>query len=524
MRMRGGLERWKRGVDSRGLRHAVAYALEGSCDAHVSHSTGAQALESYSGAADSAVSRYVVEDGVVCSDELSGSALRVWLAGHDPVTGEERGTSRLRPDADLLLDGTLNHPKSYSVAALLHPELAAEFEALQDRLRDRIVLLWQQELNARRGDGGLIRESIARLEVVELQHRRSRALDPHAHRHLWLNIKVQGEDGKWTNVDSRVAMKFHTVVNAEGELAARTDPQWIAALARHGYSIGGDGEITQLAAAVGPLSRRSAQIEANRKVLIAGAASHGGAVPSVEVLAQIDRRAWAVARPNKPGTVNEQIWEATVRDELTAIDNRITERRGPRVVRPVAVMDLDLEMLAGTAVVDADGRSTSSGGRFSLFDLRAGAIRAVSRSGVVAERAELEQLIVEVDRLARACAVRLIPDTEVPGHVKAFMATETMRLKIRLAGRFDALAAQGRSLLPNEMRRSTASLDDVTGLDGSQLAAAGAIAGSHRLVAVSGPAGGKDHDATRSVHRTAPAATTDAGGSTDPQGRIGRST
>ncbi|WP_019179557.1 AAA family ATPase [Microbacterium yannicii] len=468
----------------------MAYALEGSCDAHLSRSTGAQALESYSGAADSSVSRYVVEGGSISTDELSATALRVWLAGNDPVTGEERGTSRLRPDADLLLDGTLNHPKSYSVAALLHPELAVEFEALQDRLRDRILLLWQQKLNARRGHGGRIRESIARLEVVELQHRRSRALDPHAHRHLWLNIKVQGVDGKWTNVDSRVAMKFHTVVNAEGELAARSDPQWIAALARYGYTIDPDGEIAELAAAVGPLSRRSAQIEANRKTLISEwTAAHGGASPSVEVLAQIDRRAWAVARPNKPAALDEQTWEATVRDELAAIDSRLSQRRGPRELRPVAIRDLDLEMLAGAAVVDADRRSTSSSGRFSLFDLRAGAIRAVSRTGVVATRAELERLIVEVDRVARARAVRLIPDTAVPAHVKAFMATETMRLKIRLAGRFDALATAGRSLLPDEIRQVTTSLDDAAKMDGSQLAAAGAIAGTHGLVAVSGPAG-----------------------------------
>lgn len=34
-------------------------------------------------------------------------------------------------DADLLLDGTINHPKTHSVAASLHPELAVEFEALQ---------------------------------------------------------------------------------------------------------------------------------------------------------------------------------------------------------------------------------------------------------------------------------------------------------------------------------------------------------------------------------------------------------
>lgn len=196
--MRGGLERWKRGVESRGVRHAIAYALEGTCDAHLRRSSGADALEAYGLESDSTVARFVVDRGRISADELTAGGLRVWITGHDPVSGEERGRQRLSADADLLLDGTLNHPKSYSIAALLHPELATEFEALQDRLRDQILLTWQRELNARRGHGGLIREDITRIEVVELQHRRSRALDPHAHRHMWLNVKVLGEDGKWS--------------------------------------------------------------------------------------------------------------------------------------------------------------------------------------------------------------------------------------------------------------------------------------------------------------------------------------
>jgi len=178
---------------------------------------GVDALEAYGTASNSTVSRFIVASGRIGRDELTAGDLRVWLTGHDPITGKERGHQRLSPDADLLLDGTLNHPRSYSIAALRNPELATEFEALQDRLRDRILLTWQTELNARRGHGGLLREEIAHIEVVELQHRRSRALDPHSHRHLWLNIKVLGAEGKWSNLDSRVAMKLLTVVNAEGE-------------------------------------------------------------------------------------------------------------------------------------------------------------------------------------------------------------------------------------------------------------------------------------------------------------------
>src|SRR6185312_3852205 len=216
---------------------------------------------------------------------------------YDPLTGERRGRELASPDADLLLDGTMNMPKSFSLAVLLVPELRAEFDALQDRIRGRTLQLWQGELNARRGAGGLIRESIARLEVVELQHERSRALDPHIHRHLWLSVKVLGEDGKWSNVDSRVAMKLHTVVNAEGDLASRTDPSWVATLAAHGYTLDADGEIAELAHLVRPLSRRSNQIEANRAARLAGwRQTHPGQQPDHATLAWIDRWAWAQGR------------------------------------------------------------------------------------------------------------------------------------------------------------------------------------------------------------------------------------
>lgn len=486
--MRGGLERWKRGVDSRGVRQAISYALEGTCDAHLRHATGVNALEAYGAASDSTVSRFIVDHGVITSDELTAGGLRVWLTGHDPVTGEERGHQRLSPDADLLLDGTINHPKSYSIAALLHPELAAEFEALQDRLRDRILFTWQTELNVRRGHGGLVREQITHLEVVELQHRRSRALDPHIHRHLWLNIKVLGADGKWSNLDSRVAMKMHTVVNAEGELAARTDPAWIVALARHGYTLDDAGEIAELAGAVRPLSRRSAQIEANRARLIAEwSAAHGGSATSVEALQQIDRRAWAVARPNKPDDLDEASWEAHVRDEITAIAPNLTAPRAPIPVDATGLHAVDLNLLSAQAIVDADERSTCCGGRFSSFDIRAGAIRALSRTGIVAERDHLDDVIAEITARAVGAVHRLVAN-DPPSHVKAFMATETLRTKVRLAGRLDAIAQPGRSLLPTELRRLARS-EDLSTLDASQRVAACAIAGTGGLVTVTGPAG-----------------------------------
>ncbi|HAQ59482.1 MAG TPA: hypothetical protein DCR63_03255 [Microbacterium sp.] len=490
--MRGGLERWKRGEESRGVRQAIGYAFEGTCDSHLRAGTGAEALAAYSDTGSGSVTRYICADGRTGRDELDEAALRRWVNGQDPITGVPRGVPQLRPDSDLILDGTINAPKTYSIAALLHPDLADEFEALQDRLRDRIILTWQRELNARRGHGGLIREQLARVEVVELQHRRSRALEPHIHRHLWLNAKVLGRDGKWSTVDSRVAMRLHTVINAEGEIAARTDPEWIAALASHGYTLDADGEIAQLAHAARPLSRRSNQIESQRDTLLGEwSAAHPGQHPSHDILQQIDRRAWALARPNKPADIDEWRWERSIREELFAIDPGLLQTRAPVVPIKVALGVVDRDLLAARAIVDADGRSSSRGGRFSELDVRAGAMRAVAASGIVQERALLQELIDDVLARAREMTVDLLSDeSDRPVHVKGFMAAATASLKVDLGARFDELNVPGAPLdrrLTTLFAATTVAPD--VHIETGQLDAAAAIAGSDRLVTITGPAG-----------------------------------
>jgi len=489
--MRGGLERWKRGVGSQGVRQALSYAFQASCDSHLRSNVGVDALASYGDAAAGVV-RFTVAGGILTTDVLNEEQLRRWVDGRDPETNELRGRDLTSPDADLILDGTINAPKSYSIAALINPELAAEFEALQDRLRDLIITTWQRELNARRGAGGRIREALHRVEVVELRHRRSRALDPHIHRHLWLNVKVMGVDGKWSNVDSRVAMKLHTVVNAEGELAARTDPEWLAALARNGYTLDADGEIAELAHAVRPLSRRSNQIESNRAMLLAAwRAERPGQEPSPDQLHQIDRLAWAKGRPNKPGDLDEAAWEQLIADELAEIDPALGHRRAS--VHPVAVgvEDLDLSLLAARAVVEADARSACCGGRFSLFDVRAGATRAVAASGIIAQRATLQSVIEDIISRAREMTVDLLADEpQRPAHVKGFMASATAAVKVELAARFDALTDAGHPVETDAVIDAAAEvLRDGVELDERQVQAAAAIASTDRLVSVTGPAG-----------------------------------
>lgn len=490
--MRGGLERWKRGKESVGVGQAVAYAIDGICDATQHRRKPAVVLAVGYGTADAVmVSRFTVTGVGVEEDALDAGALARWVDGSDPVTGQRRGRELTSPDADLLLDGTMNMPKSFSLAVLLTPQLRPEFEALQDRIRDRTVQLWHRELNARRGAGGLTREPIARLEVVELQHERSRALDPHIHRHLWLGVKVLGEDGKWSNVDSRVAMKLHTVVNAEGDLASRTDPSWVAVLAEHGYTLDADGEIGQLAHLVRPLSRRSNQIEANRALRLARwRETHPGQQPDHATLAWVDRWAWAQGRPGKPNGVDEAGWESLVVDEITALDRSAIKPRGRAAVAARPLADLDRDLLTAIAIADADRRAAGSGGRFSRFDVRAGVIRALAASGVVADRAVFDEVIQDLStRALREQTVDFLDgETDVPAHVKHLMSLPTAQAKLDLAARFDQLNAAGHDV-PAETIMRAADEQGGAKLDAGQVQAAGAIAGTNRLVTVTGPAG-----------------------------------
>jgi hypothetical protein len=471
------------------VKQAVAYAFGGVCDATLTakDADGVIAAADY---ADAVMTRYICEDNVIRDDLLTRKQLRAWVDGIDPLTGERRGRDLESPVADLVLDATVNAPKSFSIAALLDPELNAAYEDLQDRLRDRIIHLWQTELNARRGAGGLIREGLARVEVVELKHERSRSLDPHKHRHLWLNVKVQGRDGRWSNLDTRVALRFQNVVNAEGDLAARTDPAWIHALAVKGFTLNADGEIQQLAHLVRPLSKRSAQIETNRaKRLEWWRGQHPGEEPSRDVLNQIDRWAWAAGRPNKPRDLDEGNWAGIVRNEIHAADPSVTAR--PAVaVTPVTLADIGLDLVAARAVVDADGRSTGTGGRFSVFDVRAGILRALSATGLVTERDDLTSLVDElVVKAVAAHTVRLLEKDVVPDHLKHLVATETVVAKYSLANKLELLPEGGVRVPDAAIVKIAAAVDPGRRLDNGQVMGAGVIAGTARLVTVIGAAG-----------------------------------
>ena len=78
---------------------------------------------------------------VVCSASgiSTADAYERWVAGYDVLTGAAKG--RLRDDARALrfVEVVVNGPKSWSLAAALHPEIAAAYDAAMDRAAGEVI-------------------------------------------------------------------------------------------------------------------------------------------------------------------------------------------------------------------------------------------------------------------------------------------------------------------------------------------------------------------------------------------------
>jgi exodeoxyribonuclease V alpha subunit len=74
-------------------------------------------------------------DGVEEAGSMDGETYEQWVAGIDTDTGRTKG--RVRNDAKALrfVEVTVNGPKTWSLAAALHPEVSAALDMAQDKAR-----------------------------------------------------------------------------------------------------------------------------------------------------------------------------------------------------------------------------------------------------------------------------------------------------------------------------------------------------------------------------------------------------
>ena len=201
-----------------------------------------------------------VQDG----GTLDGDAYERWVAGYDVETGAAKG--RLRTDERGLrfVEVVVNGPKTWSLAATLHPEIAAAYDAAQDRAATEIIGWLAEHATTRVGPRGRqVQVPVEQLEAAVVRHYTSRAGDPHRHLHLQINARVFAA-GRWRGLHSVGVVDSIEAINGIGHAAVACDPEFRETLAAHGYTLDPDsGEIAQLAPYAGAFSARAAQITRN---------------------------------------------------------------------------------------------------------------------------------------------------------------------------------------------------------------------------------------------------------------------
>jgi len=457
--------------------------------------------------------RFTATDGHVSElAPLTGDAYETWVAGRDPATGEPRG--RLREDACAVrfVEVVVNGPKSWSLAAALHPDVAAAYEGAQDRAVQQILSWVSQHATTRVGPrGGQVPVPLGVLEAATVAHYTSRASDPHWHLHLQINSRVYAA-GKWRGLFTVDIRDSLGAINGIGHAAMATDPQLNAVLAAHGYSKDATGEIRQLAEFVGPFSARHQQIARNvNRYEREWTTAHPGERAGPTLRRAWDARAWAEHRPDKilplPGADVRGRWQAMLAD----CGYRAPDRPVDQAPTPVGALDRD--ELAERAL----SRLAASRSAWNPADVRGEVERLIAESGVVTAAAVRIELAEDLTARALDRCVLLLDRDGVPEHIRAWSAPAVLEVEADLIGRLAVRAALDSGGAPNDS--PTPRPEGVTPfadeqvtpvgvgvtplaewvtppsqaprgrLDAGQAAAAAVLAGDRHLVVVEGAAG-----------------------------------
>jgi len=431
---------------------------------------------------------------------LDGDQYQVWVEGIDPATGEVKG--RLRQDGNALrfCETVVNGPKSWSIAAALHPELSEALDAAQDRAVARIGRYVADHAVTRVGPrGGQVQVGVGQVELAAVRHYTSRAGDPHRHIHLQINARMLGVDGKWRGVDSAALREQVQAINGIGHASVVCDPVFRQRLAGLGYTLDADGEILQLAGVVPAMSKRSAQVTG----LIAGferawRVEHPGQVPGPAVARGWDARAWNQDRPDKdPHLVGDQ-WTRAWRAELTELGVDVDAVRPAVPFRPVPAGQVDRDLVAGKVIAGLSARRSA----WNTADIRGAVELELARAGVIAGEQVLTELALQITQQAAGVCRSILDDPAsgaAPVQSRQWTSQYVAQVEADLTGRMairSAMGGQARDLPgPAEQPGGEPAEQPVDnalgsgGLDLGQRAAVAVACGTHALAVIQGAAG-----------------------------------
>src|SRR3712207_4493510 len=381
--------------------------------------------------------RYTAGGGRVAElAALSGDGYEAWVAGLDPGTGTARGRLRTDERAVRFVEVVVNGPKSWSLAAALHPDVAATYDAAQDRAATQVIGWLAEHATTRVGPrGGQVQVPVEVLEAVTVRHHTSRAGDPHRHLHLQVNARVFAA-GRWRGLHTVGVRDFLAAVNGIGHAAVATDPQFRGALAAHGYTLDGTGEVRELAGYVGAFSARAAQIARHRdRYERQWTQAHPGQIPGPALRRAWDARAWAEGRPDKVTPQSGADLTARWVGELAALGYREPGR--PVDLAPTPVGTIDRDSAVGTVLTRlAAGRSA-----WNAADVRGQVEQLLAAAGIVVDAGVRMELAEDLTARTLARCVPLLDRKGVPEHIRAWTSQPVLDVEDDLTARFAARSA-----------------------------------------------------------------------------------
>ncbi|WP_092195107.1 MobF family relaxase [Blastococcus tunisiensis] len=416
---------------------------------------------------------------------LTGAAYETWVAGCDPGTGEPRGQLRGDGHAVRFVEVVVNGPKTWSLAAALHPDIALAYDAAQARAAEQIIGWLGHHATTRVGPrGGQVQVPVEVAEAVTVAHYTSRAGDPHRHLHLQINARVFAA-GKWRGLHTVGVRDSLAAINGIGHAAVACDPQFRTALAAHGYALDATGEVHELAHYVGPFSARTAQIARNIDTYEREwAEAHPGERAGPALRRAWDARAWAAGRPDKvlpqPGEDLTAGWLT----ELVALG--YLDRNVAVGLTPTPVGGLDREQ----AVERVLARLGAARSAWNAADVRGEVEQLLAAAGIVTDPAVRTELAEDLTARTMDRCVPLLDRGAVPAHIRAWTSTPVLAIEVDLTARLASRATGRPAGVPDT--DPTPPVDVAAGsarLDAGQAAAVAALAGPRRLVVIEGAAG-----------------------------------
>jgi hypothetical protein len=359
---------------------------------------------------------------------MDGDTYEKWVAGIDLENDRPKGRLRKDDQAVRFVEVTVNGPKTWSLAAALHDDVAAAYDAAQMAAAEEIISWLAEHSTTRVGPRSRQAQvPVEQIEAAVVRHFTSRAGDPHRHLHLQINARVWAHDA-WRGLHTVGVRDSLEAINGIGHAAVMTNPEFRAALAAHGYTLDPKtGEVTELTPYAGTFSARSRQIEANvDRYEAQWRRDHPSEEPGPAIRQAWDRRAWADARPDKIVPVSGADLRNHWIDELVELGFRLPTRRASASSTPIGSLDRDA--LAKRAIDRLGARHSA----WNAADIRGEVEKLIAATDVVARGAVRRELAEDLTARAVSVCTPLVTRDDAAEHVRALSSPDVLAVEFDL--------------------------------------------------------------------------------------------